>query len=57
MAPGSGWATIRSGLSAGLKQPIDLDADVSRRVRHRCARRVLKNGYPGVLADDSSGGP
>jgi hypothetical protein len=21
------WATIRSGLSAGLQQPIDLDAD------------------------------
>jgi hypothetical protein len=25
------WATIRSGLSAGLQQPIDLDADNQRR--------------------------
>ncbi len=25
------WATIRSGLSAGLQQPIDLDADDQRR--------------------------
>ncbi len=25
------WATIRSGLSAGLQQPINLDADDRRR--------------------------
>ena len=32
------WATIRSGLSAGLRQPIDLDAE-ERSPRARRARR------------------
>ena len=33
-------ATIRSGLSAGLEEPIDLDADeqAPRGLGHRCAR-------------------
>jgi len=34
--PWKTWATIRSGLSAGLQQPLDLDADDRRLVRkHR----------------------
>lgn len=32
------WATIRSGLSAGLQQPVDLVADDRRRERGRRAR-------------------
>ncbi len=33
------WATIRSGLSAGLQQPIDLDADrPPARKRRRASR-------------------
>jgi hypothetical protein len=30
------WATIRSGLSAGLQQPIDLDADDRPLAQKRC---------------------
>ena len=36
--PRKTWATIRSGLSAGLRQPIDLDAE-ERSPRARRARR------------------
>jgi hypothetical protein len=36
--PRKTWATIRSGLSAGLRQPIDLDA-AERSPRARRARR------------------
>jgi hypothetical protein len=33
--PRKTWATIRSGLSKGLQQPVDLDADDRRPVRTR----------------------
>jgi hypothetical protein len=36
--PRKTWATIRSGLSAGLQQPIDLDADDPPRPRRRPKR-------------------
>ena len=40
--PRKTWATIRSGLSAGLRQPIDLDADDQRPARRR--RGVRRRG-------------
>jgi hypothetical protein len=33
------WATIRSGLGAGLREPIDLDADDRPPVRQRRRKR------------------
>ena len=37
--PRKTWAAIRCGLSAGLRQPIDLDADDQRPARRRGVRR------------------
>ena len=47
--PRKTWATIRSGLSAGLQQPVDLDADDHPRAqpRWRTANRSWRTqGHP-----------
>ena len=41
------WATIRSGLSAGLQQPYALDANSGRAPRWRAAEHGAT--YPSVL--------
>jgi hypothetical protein len=41
------WATIRSGLSAGLQQPVDLDADD----RPNMGRRATSKPRVGKLID------
>ena len=40
--PRKTWATIRSGLSKGLQQPVGLDADDRRRVQRRRLNRPTK---------------
>jgi hypothetical protein len=41
------WATIRCGLSKGLLQPIDLDADDGPPVRRRRRKREEPYARPG----------